>query len=211
MKSTPVKPRQRGPRSDAQRNDQLILETAARVLADDPNATIQRIADEAGLARLTVYRRYRNRDELRRAIFEAAATEVRETIDLATDSELDALTALRAFIQRKTVTAQRYPLLAVGEDLQPRPGQGYRPATPPASRAMHQATFELIKRGQRDGVLRTDVPPEMLALAITGTVRLATRFAAALRLDVDRIGDQTADLLLDGFASRTESSPHADR
>lgn len=41
-------PRQRGPRTDAQRNDQRILRAAARVLAEDPRASIQRIADEAG-------------------------------------------------------------------------------------------------------------------------------------------------------------------
>jgi AcrR family transcriptional regulator len=61
--------------SDALRNDRLILEAAARVLAEDPKATMQRIADEAGVARLTVYRRYRDREALRRAIFEAAAAE----------------------------------------------------------------------------------------------------------------------------------------
>ena len=64
-------------RSDARRNDRLVLEAAARVLAEDPRATIQRVADEAGVVRLTVYRRYPNRDALRRAIFETAAAETR--------------------------------------------------------------------------------------------------------------------------------------
>lgn len=67
----------RGPRSDAE----LILRAAARVPADDPRATIQRIADEAGLVRMTVHRRYRNRDALRRAIHDAAAAEATAVID----------------------------------------------------------------------------------------------------------------------------------
>jgi AcrR family transcriptional regulator len=193
--------RRRGPRSDALRNDQLILETAARVLAEDPGASIQRIADEAGVVRLTVYRRYRDRDELRRAVFEAAAAEIREVLRHAREREVDTLATLRLLIAAMADTARRYPLLMVGEDLRPLPGQRHRPSPSPVSRAMHQAVFDLVRRGQRDGVLRCDLPPELLPLAISGTLNTALRFALALRLAPERIGEQVADLLLDGFAA----------
>ncbi|GAB2811525.1 hypothetical protein GCM10027176_15020 [Actinoallomurus bryophytorum] len=75
--------------SDALRNDRLILEAAARGLAEDPKATMQRIADEAGVARLTVYRRYHDREALRRAIFEAAAAEAQQVIPDPLGDDLD--------------------------------------------------------------------------------------------------------------------------
>jgi AcrR family transcriptional regulator len=197
-------PRRRGPRSDARRNDVHILRTAARVLADDPNATIQRIADEAGVVRLTVYRRYRNRDALRRAIFDAAAAEAHDVIAGALDEDVDPLTALRALIVEMAEIIQRYPVLAVSTDWQPLPGDSHRPSPPPASRRMHQAVFALVQRGQREGVLRDDLPPELLPQAITGTLHIVTRFARSLRADPTTLGAQVAELLLHGFAV-----PHA--
>jgi AcrR family transcriptional regulator len=197
-----TEPRQRGPRTDARRNDALILHTAAHVLAEDPNATLQRIADEAGVVRLTIYRRYRNRDALRRAIFEAAAVEAKAVIADAAQRDLDPVAALRALIVEMAAIIQRYPLLAVAGEWQPKPGAPHRPSPSPASRSMHQAVFALVKRGQRDGVLRADLPPQLLPQAITGTLHIVTRFARSLRADPDALGIQVADLLLDGFTTQ---------
>ncbi len=185
-------------RGDARRNDELILRTAARVLADDPGATIQRIADEAGLVRMTVYRRYRNRDALRRAIHDAAAIEANAVIDRT--AGLDAVAALRALIVEMAAIIQRYPVLAVTTDWQPKPGDTRRPAPPPPARRMHQAVLALVERGRRDGVLRADLPPELLPQAITGTLHVVSRFARSLRADPDVLGAQVAELLLTGFA-----------
>lgn len=197
-----VTPRQRGPRSDAAHNDQLILETAARVLAVEPAAGIQRIADEAGVARLTVYRRYRNRDELRRAIYEKAASEVRDVVRHAHDTKVDTVAALRILIVEMARVAQRYPMTLVSDDLRPSPGDRFRPPSPPVTRTMHQAVFELIRRGQAEGALRDDIPPQLLPLVISGSLNFASRFAHSLRLDPQTVGDQVATVLLDGCTRR---------
>jgi AcrR family transcriptional regulator len=190
----------RAHRSDARRNDEAILRAAARVLADDPRATMQRIADEAGVVRLTVYRRYPNRDALRRAIFETAAAEASRVVEAPRGGELEPVEALRALIIEMTSIAQRYPLLSVGTDLQPLPGQTRRPAPPPQSRAMQEAVIGLVRRGQAEGVLRADLPAELLPQAIAGTLRVTLRFAQSLGTDTARLGDHIADLLLHGFA-----------
>ncbi|MEU7853269.1 TetR/AcrR family transcriptional regulator [Nonomuraea sp. NPDC049141] len=194
-------PRRRGPRSDARANDALILTTAARVLAEDPHASVQRIADEAGLVRMTVYRRFRNRQALREAIFETAAAEAQQAITNALDGDPDPRAALRALIIEMAAIIQRYPLLAVSSAWQPLPADSHRPSPSPASRRMHQTVFALVKRGQQDGVLRRDLPPELLPQAITGTLHVVTRFARSLRTDPATIGPQVADLLLDGFSA----------
>lgn len=193
----------RGPRSDARRNDERILYAAARVLAEDPRATIQRIADEAGVVRLTVYRRYPNRDALRRAIFEVAAEQAEQVIDVI-DGEEDPVVALRTLITEMAAIAWRYPLLSVGTDLQPLPTDTRRPVPPPVTRAFHRAVLELVQRGQRQGALRADLPAELLPLAIVGTVRTVHRFARSFGTslaDPTTIGAQIADLLLRGFAT----------
>ncbi|HZE39351.1 MAG TPA: TetR/AcrR family transcriptional regulator [Stackebrandtia sp.] len=201
MSPAASQPRRRGPRSDAQRNDQHILETAARILAEDPRATIQRIADEAGVVRVTVYRRFRNREALRRAIFDTAAAETHRAITDAVDRDLDPVAALRALIVEMAAIIQRYPVLSVSTDWQPAPGDTHRPVPPPPARRMHQAVFALVERGQKEGLLRDDLPPELLPQAITGTLHIVTRFARSLRADPDSIGGHVAELLLNGFTA----------
>lgn len=200
MSPSASQPRRRGPRIDAQRNDQRILRAAARVLAEDPGATIQRIADEAGVARLTVYRRYANRDALRRSIFDTAAAEANQAIADALAAEDSPVACLRAVIIEMAAIAQRYPLLSVGTDLQPLPGEGRRPVPSLASRVMQRELLGLIRRGQDEGLLRTDLPAELLPQAIVGTLRITLRFARSLGTDPDLAGVQVADLLLNGFA-----------
>lgn len=200
--ATPKRPRQRGPRTDARRNDQLILQAAARVLAEDPRASIQRVADEAGVVRVTVYRRYPNRDALRRAIFDTAGAEAGQAIADAQAIHADPVGALRQVIIEMARIGQRYPLLSVGTDLQPAAEARRRPVPPPASRAMQRELLNLIRRGQDEGILRTDLPAELLPQAIVGTLHIALRFARSLGTDPDLIGPRTADLLLHGFAQR---------
>jgi TetR/AcrR family transcriptional regulator, mexCD-oprJ operon repressor len=185
-------------RIDALRNDQRILLAAARVLAEDPNATIQRIADEAGLVRLTVYRRYPNREALRRAIFEVAAAEATRVVDDALGRDLDVVDAVRALVVEMAVIAHRYPLLSVGTDLQPLPGATRPPTPPPQTRAMQRAVLALVRRGQEAGRLRSDMSPELFVQAVVGTLRIALRFAGP-GVEPVAIGAQVADLLLGGM------------
>ncbi|MFI9503744.1 TetR/AcrR family transcriptional regulator [Nocardia sp. NPDC052566] len=194
--------RRRGPRADARHNDEHILSVGARVLAEDPNATIQRIADEAGLTRMTIYRRYRNRDALRAAIYDAAAREARDIVDRARERDADPITALRDLITAMAALSHRYPVLSTNTDWQPLPTDRHRPSSSPAARRMQQVVFELVERGRREGFLRTDLPPELLPHAIVGTLQIVGRFARSMRADPAMIGPYVAELLLNGYATR---------
>lgn len=55
-------------RADAERSTQRILDAAETALATEPGATLERIADVAGLARTTVHRRFANRNALLAAL-----------------------------------------------------------------------------------------------------------------------------------------------
>jgi AcrR family transcriptional regulator len=86
-------------RADAERNRQLILETARRAFAERGlGVRLDEIAQEAGIGIGTVYRRFKNKDELVHALFEHAMDEVVELADecLAQDAEG---TGLRRFFE----------------------------------------------------------------------------------------------------------------
>ncbi|MDG4862728.1 helix-turn-helix domain containing protein, partial [Streptomyces sp. T-3] len=59
-------------RADAERSVRVILEAAERVLAADPAASMEHIAEAAGVARTTVHRRFANRQALVDALADSA-------------------------------------------------------------------------------------------------------------------------------------------
>jgi len=184
--------RKRGPRSDALANDERILRAAARVLADDPRATMQRIADEAGVVRLTVYRRYADREALRRAIFKAGATEAEEVIARTAAAGLGPVESLRRLIVELADIGRRYPLL-YAESGSARVGR------PPASRSLREAVTALVEEGQAKGVLRRDLPAGLLPRGIVGTLRAMHEFGPPDPANPDRTGELVAELVLRGF------------
>lgn len=79
---------------------QSIQDAAMRVIARRgmSSATMQEIAEEAGVAKGTIYLYFRDRDELVDKTFERAITELHEQVDAAFESEGDFETKLRAVL-----------------------------------------------------------------------------------------------------------------
>jgi AcrR family transcriptional regulator len=77
---------QRPLRADAERSVRAILEAAERVLAEDPGASMEQIAEASGLARTTVHRRFASRQALIEAL---AASAVRQLAAAVEESHPD--------------------------------------------------------------------------------------------------------------------------
>ena len=190
----------RGNRSDVAVNHDRILHTAARVLSEDPRATIQHIAHAAGVVRLTVYRHFPTRDALVRAIFEAAAIDTHHSLTEIRHSEVDPVEALRLIIVKMATISRRYPLLGISTDLQSLCAGAAYPTSQSIAAAFHQEILAVIRQGRAAGLFRADLSADLLAQAIVGTLRVANPAARSHGVDGASVGAQVADLLLNGFA-----------
>ncbi|MFI6929566.1 TetR/AcrR family transcriptional regulator [Streptomyces sp. NPDC050287] len=81
-------------RADAERSVRAILEAAERVLAEDAGASMEQIAEAAGLTRITVHRRFANRQSLLEALAVSAKQQLLDAIGEARPDSAPALVAL---------------------------------------------------------------------------------------------------------------------
>ena len=93
-------------RADARASIERILAAAPEVLARDPYASLQRVAEASGVHRATVYRHFASRERLISHLYEgwlADVSNVFTTIDVAAE---DALAELRRVTREAEVTVR---------------------------------------------------------------------------------------------------------
>ena len=81
-------------RADSERTMRAILDAANEVLATNPGATLQQIADAAGVARTTVHRRFASREALLDALAQDMLEQMEAVIDEARPDTAPPLVAL---------------------------------------------------------------------------------------------------------------------
>ncbi len=191
-----------GLRSDARRNQRTILEAAARLLSDDAGASMQAIADAAGVSRPTVYRRFPTRDALIEAIREAIVEDALAVIWEAADGAAPGAEDLAGLIRGLAAVAMRYPVMMELGRMRKEDG-----SAPKESPQVREAFERLLLRGQRDGSVRSDVTAATLRRVVFGALVLSLKFAALDGADVREVGDEVAKILLDGVRSPDASPP----
>lgn len=203
-------------RSDARRNQLRILRAAADLLATDPAASIQRIADAAQVARPTVYRRYPTREALIDAIRAEAVNEFHATLDDVAANGSTGAEAIEQLIRSLARISADYPVLLEGTPLHPAGNPSDRVAVNELSLLVERFEAHLT-RGQHDGSLRDDLPPDVLRHAMFGALsavlRLRRQRPEAAQPDSTDVGLQVAALLMDGLRPRTPArhpAPDAD-
>ncbi|MDX2528406.1 TetR/AcrR family transcriptional regulator [Streptomyces europaeiscabiei] len=136
-------------RADAERSVRAILEAAERVLAEDAGASMEQIAEAAGLTRITVHRRFANRQALLEALAVSAKQQLIEAIEEARPDSAPALVALyrvTANVMRVKNT-WRYTLSHA---------TAHTPAAAALWAEIDAHTVQLLDRAQHEGLLAPD-------------------------------------------------------
>lgn len=133
-------------RADAERSVRAILEAAERVLADDAGASMEQIAEAAGLTRITVHRRFANRQALLEALAVSAKQQLIDAIEEARPDAAPALVALHRVTANvlRVKSAWRFTLSHA---------TSHSDAAAALRTDIDAHTVKLLARAQREGLL----------------------------------------------------------
>ncbi|WP_084338891.1 TetR/AcrR family transcriptional regulator [Actinomadura oligospora] len=154
-------------RADAERTVRAILEAAERTLARDPAATMEQIAEAAGVARTTVHRRFATREALIEALGVWAVQRLADAVEAGRPDTAPPLVALYQ------TTAN---VLAVKLDWAFATSQASSPVPEVArmNAEIGETCERLLRRARDAGVLREDVDITWARRAYYGLIHQAT-------------------------------------
>lgn len=191
-------------RADAARNRARIVAAAAEVFAERGlDASTAEIAERAGVGEATVYRRFPTKDALVTAI---VATHMEEMLEIAEQcrSEPDPWRALERFLYEMGERANADQ--GVSDSAKERCVAA--PELTPLRKRLLDLCGELVRRGQRAGVVRKDVTGQDLVFLVAAAGSLGQLPFPDLREDLWK---RYLGLLLDGLrpAAATKLRPGA--
>lgn len=151
-------------RRDARENRAGILAAATSTIAHDPHASLTAIARSAGLSRRALYGHFDDRDALVREVIAAGAARFNAiAADIDDDDARIALARLTAALWREASHVQAAASLALDD--------AHVEQTSAALAPLRRRLGAIVRRGQDDGILRTDVPVGTLARLVEETGR----------------------------------------
>jgi AcrR family transcriptional regulator len=172
-------------------SDRRILERAAAVLAEVHGRTMQEIADMSGIGRTTLYRRFRTREDLLRAIFQQAIAETSEAVLAANPDEGDPRESIHRVIEEFLKIGDKYRVLFQEKTAHTEHVEG--------KEDFLDTLRELVRRAQRDGVIDPQVPVDWVLGSMGAMVATAIRLVGTGELARNHASDLVARTLFDGI------------
>jgi AcrR family transcriptional regulator len=170
-------------RADAERSIASILDAAVEFLGERPDASMEELANAAGVSRQTIYAHYSSREALLDAVSDRALAEAVAAIDAATPEQGPPAEALERLVTASWRTLERHARLL--ESLQ---------ATRSAEdlHAFHAPIMErlerLIRRGRRAGVFDRGLPTPWLLSTVISLSHAAAAEVGAGRMTPEDAG-----------------------
>ncbi|MFB7951836.1 TetR/AcrR family transcriptional regulator [Streptomyces sp. NPDC056045] len=182
-------------RADAERTVRAILEAAERVLSENPAASMERIAEAAGVARTTVHRRFASRDALITALATWATQQFREAVEAARPDTAPPAVAL----YQATANVLRVKV-SWGFAM------GAFPTDAPEVERVHAEVLarcaQLFTRLRDVGLLRPDTDPDWARRVYYALIHEAAAEAPDTDAAVDALATRVVDTLLHGLGTR---------
>lgn len=181
-------------RADTERTITAILEAAERVLSANPAATMEQIAEAAGVARTTVHRRFATRDALVAALTGWAARKFHDAVVSAradTTPPLVALYQVTANVLRVKI-GWRFAMNAAAPD---------DPETARVHADVLLQCAALFERARDAGLLRRDVDLDWARRTYYALIHEASEARPGADEDVDRLATLVVDTLLRGVGT----------
>ncbi|MFI5528276.1 TetR/AcrR family transcriptional regulator [Kitasatospora sp. NPDC051853] len=203
---SPCAPRRGRPRSEAA--EQAIFEAVERLMeggAGLVELSIERIAAEAGVGKATIYRRWPNKEAL--LVDVVARLEMPEPVLSAGGGVRDDLIAMIEYMRRRGVAKRSRWVLksALGQmEGLPELRAVYKERI---VRPRRELARQIIQRGVDEGLLRSDLDPELLAEMVMGPILIRTMLWDEAPLDDEKLAERMVDAVLDGAAVRPRSVP----
>ncbi|MET7893557.1 TetR/AcrR family transcriptional regulator [Streptomyces mirabilis] len=177
-------------RKDAHSNRRRVLATARQKLRQDPDASLDSIAQAAGVARRTLYGHFPSRDALVAELTQEAGHELRQAFAAARTPDADPIEATTRMVLAAWAVGDQYRMfIALGRR---HPGEDAIRATLAPARAEAVAT---LRRGQREGVFADHLPAPLLAQALEALMLALAEENAACTWD-DPTGEAAATAFL---------------
>jgi TetR/AcrR family fatty acid metabolism transcriptional regulator len=215
-----------GDRGDAGAKRTRILDAAVRIFADKGfyNAKVSEIARVAGVADGTIYLYFKSKDDLLISLFEDRMERINANLRVALAEAGSPVDKLRRLLELQLALVESDPRLAEVLTVELRQSAKFL-------REYRQTKFgeflklvaQPIEEGQRDGSLRADLDPPVVARALFGALdELALAWllgpsptsgdrAARRRRQFDptRVAGQLAELFLEGLRAAPNSHSHS--
>ncbi|MFE6686924.1 TetR/AcrR family transcriptional regulator [Streptomyces sp. NPDC057743] len=152
-------------RADAARNLDAVLQTGARLLANDPSTSIATIAAQAGVDRRTVYRRFATREALMAGVYAAKLAACEDVCEQARLTEAPVTVALHRYAEGIITASRKWPV-----DLG-------RATDEAATARLHQLLLRLdafLARAVHEGVIRPGLPDRWARALLTHLTNMAS-------------------------------------
>lgn len=174
--ATAALPRSR--RRDATANRAALLRAAQSVLALDPHASLDAIAQAAGLSRRALYGHFADRESLLREVIALGAGRFNAIAEATGDPDPRVGLARMAARLWREASAVRATANIALDDAHVR-------ETVVALAPLRRRVRELTDAGVASGAFRRDVPPELLAFLVEETARATLRELRLTTADAD--------------------------
>ncbi|WP_156225533.1 TetR/AcrR family transcriptional regulator [Pseudactinotalea suaedae] len=184
-------------RADARRNVEAIIGAATRLLATDPDASINDIAAAAGVGRVTLYGHFENRAALLDVVTERAIAQTESAL-AEIDLEGDPRDALGRVLEASWHLTHRFGALVVAAEHALPPDALRRAHVGPAARVIG-----LLERGRDSGAFRSDQPVTWQVSTIQAILHAASAAVHRGEITADEAPTLVRDTALGALAAST--------